>query len=124
MNSYELVYVVDPRLSDEETATLSDEAKQLLESLDAKVVKEESWGKRRLAYPIQKLTEGRYILYRIETEDGNNPFPEVERRLQQNDNVLRYLTVALDKGRLRERGAPPSEEEAAAAETTTEEESD
>ena len=56
----------------------------------------------RLAYPIRKLSEGYYVLYNVELESGN-PFPEVERRMEQNDKVLRYLTVRLDEGRLRER---------------------
>ena len=53
------------------------------------------------------------MLYRV-TADGENPFPEVERRMEQNDRVLRYLTVRLDKGRLRERASKA--EPAAAAE--------
>lgn len=104
MASYEMVFVVDPRLPDEEVATLSEEYKEMLHAQGATVTHEESWGKRRLAYPINKLNEGRYVLYRIATE-GQNPFPEVERRMEQNDRVLRYLTVRLDKGRLRERAS-------------------
>ena len=102
MASYEMVFLVDPRLADEEVAALSGEYKEMLTELGATVTNEESWGKRRLAYPINKLNEGRYMLYRI-TVEGENPFPEVERRMEQNDRVLRYLTVRLDRGRLRER---------------------
>ena len=102
MASYEMVFLVDPRLPDEDVATLSGEYKEMLLEQGATVTHEESWGKRRLAYPINKLNEGRYMLYKITTE-GENPFPEVERRMEQNDRVLRYLTVRLDKGRLRER---------------------
>ena len=54
------------------------------------------------------------MLYRV-TADGENPFPEVERRMEQNDRVLRYLTVRLDKGRLRERAAKPGSAAAAEA---------
>ncbi len=115
MGLYELAVLVDPRLPDEEVAELSDGYKGLLGSLDAEVTKEESWGKKKLAYPINKLTEARYLFYTIETEA--NPFPEVEQRLRQNDKVLRYLTVRLDEGRLRRRGetqplAAPEDEEA------------
>lgn len=103
MGSYELAVLFDPRLSDEETAELNDGVKALLSDLGAKLVKEESWGKKRLAYPIQKLTEARYVFLTLEIESGN-PIPEVERRLQQNEKVLRYMTVRLDAGRLRHRG--------------------
>ena len=112
MSLYELAVLFDPRLSDEEVANLSDGVKELLTSLDASIAKEESWGKKRLAYPIQKLNEARYIFYTVET-DGN-PFPEVEQRLQQNDKVLRYMTVRLDAGRLRRRGQQEAPAEEAA----------
>lgn len=102
MADYELVFIVDPRLSDEETVAVSDEYKELLTSLGAQVTKEESWGKRKLAYEINKLNEGSYVLFHVEV-DGNNPFVEVERRMHQNEKILRYLTVRMDRGRLRRR---------------------
>ncbi len=113
MGLYELAVLFDPRLGDEEVAELSDGVKQLLSSLGAQIVKEESWGKKRLAYPIQKLTEARYVFFTVEVDDGN-PFPEVEQRLEQNDKVLRYMTVRLDAGRLRRRGDPVEPAEVAA----------
>ncbi len=104
MADYELVFIVDPRLSDEQTVAVSDEYKELLTSLGAKVTKEESWGKRRLAYEINKLNEGHYVLFQVDV-DGDNPFVEVERRMHQNEKVLRFLTVRMDEGRLRRREA-------------------
>ena len=117
MRRYELVYVADPRLSEEDVVGLTDEYKNMLTQGGGTVTKEESWGKKRLAYPIRKLNEGYYVLFNVEL-DGANPFPEVERRMEQNDKVLRYLTVRLDEGRLRERpdrtaaGQAASDEEA------------
>ena len=102
MKKYELVFIADPRLSDEDVVALTDEYKEMLTAGGASITKQESWGKKRLAYPIHKLSEGYYVLYNVELESGN-PFPEVERRMEQNDKVLRYLTVRLDEGRLRER---------------------
>lgn len=106
MSLYELAVLFDPRLPEEDVANLSDGVKELLTTLGAQVTKEESWGKKRLAYPIQKLTEARYVFYSVETDGSKNPFPEVEQRLEQNDKVLRYMTVRLDAGRLRHRGEP------------------
>jgi small subunit ribosomal protein S6 len=60
------------------------------------VVREESWGKRKLAYPIAKLSEGQYVILYVEAPEGVNPFPEVEQRLRQNEKILRYLTVRTD----------------------------
>jgi small subunit ribosomal protein S6 len=118
MKKYEIVFVADPRLSEEEVVTLTDEYKEMLTASGGSISKQESWGKKRLAYPIDKLSEGYYVLYNVELDSGN-PFPEVERRMEQSDKVLRYLTVRLDDGRLRERpdrtaaGKAKSEEEEA-----------
>jgi small subunit ribosomal protein S6 len=114
MRTYELMFVVDPRLPDEEVVSLADGYRELLSGQGAEVIKEESWGKRKLAYPIEKLTEGTYHLFYVNAED-ENPFPEVERRMQQNEKVLRYLTVRTDEGRLRYREAPEKPEAPAPA---------
>ncbi len=102
MPSYELMFLVDPRLSDDEVAAVSQEFKEVIGSHGGEITKEESWGKRRLAYTINKLNDARYLIFNIETEGGNF-IPEVEQRLKQSDKVLRYLTVRTDRGRLRER---------------------
>ena len=116
MRNYELVFVVDPRLSDEESASLAQEFADMLTSEGGDVVKQESWGKRKLAYPIQNLTEGRYGIFHIQVGDRSNPFPEVEQRMRQNEHVLRFLTVRTDTGRLR----LPEEKEPVAAGTAGE----
>ena len=117
MASYELAILMDSRLTDEESVALSDGFKELLSSLDAEVVKEESWGHRKLAYPIQKLNEARYTFFTVETGE-TNPWPEVEQRLRQNDKVLRFLTVNLESGRLRRRGEEPVATEVEASQET------
>jgi small subunit ribosomal protein S6 len=97
MRTYELAIVADPRLSDDEHAAILDETKQLISHRGGEVVREESWGKRKLAYPIRKLSEGRYTFLFLQMEAGAAPlFNEVELRLRQNDRVLRYLTVRTD----------------------------
>lgn len=93
--TYELVFIADPRLSDEEVVSLTEEYRGMITGLGARVTKDESWGKRKLAYPIRKLHEGRYVILYVESE-GANPFPEVEQRLRQNDKILRYLSVRTD----------------------------
>ena len=94
--TYELVFIADPRLTDEQVVGLTDDYKALIKAAGGNVVREESWGKRKLAYPIAKLSEGQYVILYIETPPGVNPFPEVEQRLRQNEKVLRYLTVRTD----------------------------
>jgi small subunit ribosomal protein S6 len=97
MRTYELAIVADPRLSDEEFVDLVDEYKQLITSRGGELVREESWGRRKLAYPIRKLTEGRYTFLFLQMEAKSAAlFAEVELRLRQNDKVLRFLTVRTD----------------------------
>ena len=94
--TYELVFIADPRLTDEQVVGLTDDYKAMIKAAGGTVVREESWGKRKLAYPIAKLSEGQYVILYIETPPGANPFPEVEQRLRQNEKILRYLTVRTD----------------------------
>ncbi len=109
MRTYELALVLDPRLEDAEATGMIEETKQLLGSRGVEVVREEHWGKRKLAYPIRKLQEGRYSFLYLQTEAaGAAVLPEVELRLRQNERVLRYLTVRtdLDLQRARNRSRP------------------
>ena len=115
--TYELVLIADPRLSDEDAATLVDEFRnQLTADENTTITKEESWGKRKLAYPILKFNEGRYHLFYLEAEPQNS-IPEVEQRMRQHDKILRFLTVRtdLDLKRAASKGKQkPAEEEATA----------
>ena len=118
--TYELVFIADPRLTDEEVVSMTDDYKAMIEAAGATITREESWGKRKLAYQIQKLSEGNYVVLHVEA-DGVNPFPEVEQRLRQNDKILRYLTVRtdLDLKRSASKGKPKEEPAPAAAEAST-----
>jgi small subunit ribosomal protein S6 len=97
MRTYELVFVVDPRVSDEDVVALTQEYKQMIANGGSTIVKEESWGRRKLAYPIEKLNEAKYVMLGIESEGGKTSLPEVEHRMRQNDKILRYLTVRTDE---------------------------
>ena len=121
MREYELMFVADPRLSDEEVVGLSQDFQKMITDEGGVIAKEESWGKRKLAYPINKLTEGHYVLLYVQSEDSS-PFGMARQRMQQSDSVLRYLTVRMDAGRLRIRKSdqPAAEESAPAADAPTE----
>jgi small subunit ribosomal protein S6 len=95
--TYELALVLDPSLSDEDQVGLVDEVKKMVSSKGVEVVKEESWGKRKLAYPVGKVTEGRYVFLYIVAENDAPPVSLVEKRLNQNERVLRYLWVRTDE---------------------------
>ena len=98
MRTYELALVADPRISDDDMTALTSETRQLIESRGGEIIREESWGRRKLAYPINKVTEGRYHFLYLQLEPAKAALlPEVELRLNQNDKILRFLTVRTDE---------------------------
>jgi small subunit ribosomal protein S6 len=114
------MYILDPRVSDEEETSIQTDVKNLLTANGGEVVREEAWGRRKLAYEIDKLKEGKYTLLYLAGEPAELNVQEVELRMRQNDNVLRYLTVRTDEDYKRA-GLPlpteaPPESETAAAE--------
>jgi small subunit ribosomal protein S6 len=121
VRTYELMFIVDPRVADDEVASLTEDVKGMLTAKGGQVIREEQWGRRKLAYEIDKLKEGKYVLLYLSGEDGELPISEVELRMRQNDKVLRYLTVRTDLD-LKRAGlplpteAPPVEEGAEGAE--------
>lgn len=96
MRTYELMYVIDPRVSEKEAEEVHDAVRKLVSENGAEITKEDEWGRRKLAYPIEKQTEGRYMLMYLHAESSFHGVPEVERRLEQSDKILRYLTVRTD----------------------------
>lgn len=111
--TYELVFIADPRTSDEDVVALTDDYKAMITAAGAEVTREESWGRRKLAYPIQKLNEGKYVILYV-SADGVNPFPEVEQRMRQQEKIIRYLTVRTDEDlkRAARKGKPQPAERA------------
>lgn len=111
MRTYELIFVVDPRVSDEDVVTMIHDYRQMITAGGAEVTSEENWGRRKLAYPINKLNEGKYVLLNISSASGKSSLPEVEHRMRQNDKILRFLTVRTDedlKRAARKKPATPS----------------
>jgi small subunit ribosomal protein S6 len=97
MRTYELMFVIDPRVPDEDVVTMTQEYKNMITAGGSQITGEENWGRRKLAYPINKLSEGKYVLLNITSAIGKTALPEVEHRMRQNDKILRYLTVRTDE---------------------------
>ena len=92
--NYEAVYILDPTLSEEATAALVAKFKTLVEG-KATLNEVDEWGKRRLAYPIQDLNEGYYVLM---TFTAAPEFPrELDRIFRITDGVMRSLIVCKDE---------------------------
>ena len=95
MSKYELAVVVNAQIDDEARAAVVNNCKELVERFGAvNVVVDSSWGKKKLAYPIQKMDEGYYYFVRFEVE--GSAIAEIESRMRIMDNVIRYLCVKQD----------------------------
>jgi small subunit ribosomal protein S6 len=94
---YETVFIVTPVLSDEQAKETVKKFKDLLIDKGAKIVHEEDWGLRKLAYQIQKKSTGFYYLMEWEYEAADNLVALLELTLKRDERILRYLTVHLDK---------------------------
>ena len=91
MNKYELAVVVSAKIEDEERAAVVDKCKALIERIGGTITNVDDWGKKRLAYEIQKMKEGFYYFIQFEAESSAPA--EIESRIRIMDNVLRYLVV-------------------------------
>lgn len=94
MNKYEITVVVKPGLEEEAVNTEFAQIQELFERFGAVVEKVDDWGKRRLAYEIQKLNEGFYRFFTVSAEAGAPA--EIESRIRLRENVLRYLIIRVD----------------------------
>ncbi|NCB93449.1 MAG: 30S ribosomal protein S6 [Clostridia bacterium] len=91
MSKYELALVVNAKIEDEAREAVVAKAKEYIARYGGNVTEVEEWGKKRLAYEIQKMREGFY--YFIQFESETTCPAEVERHVRIMDNVLRYLIV-------------------------------
>jgi small subunit ribosomal protein S6 len=94
-NRYETVFIMTPVLSEEQTKEAVNKFKQFLKDNGAKIVHEEHWGLKKLAYPIQKKSTGFYHL--IEFEGEGNIVADLEVQYKRDERIMRFLSVALDK---------------------------
>ena len=95
MNKYELAVVVSAKIEDEERAQVVEKCKALVERFGGTITEVDEWGKKRLAYEIQKMKEGFYYFIRFDVEP-TAPV-EIESRVRIMDNVIRYLVVRQDE---------------------------
>lgn len=94
MRTYEVLFILSPQVTEEETTTLISDFKGVFEKNGATLKNEEAWGRRRLAYPIQKFTEGIYHLFVLESDSS---LSELDRRMKNVDRVLRHVIVRTDE---------------------------
>ena len=93
MRHYEIVLIVHPDQS-EQVPAMIDRYRQLITGRKGAVHRYEDWGRRQLAYPIQKLHKAHYVLMNIECDQET--LGELEHAFKFNDAVLRHLTVSME----------------------------
>ena len=91
---YEVLYIIDPAQGEEGIAALVEKFKAMVEA-EGTLTNIDEWGKRRLAYEINDMTEGYYVLMNMETKPE---FPaELERVMKITDGILRCLVIAVEE---------------------------
>ncbi len=95
MRPYETAFLIAPNLPDEDNEKLIDQMAEIVSKKKGKMVNVDKWGKRRLAYPIQKFEEAFYVFFLYEGEPA--VLAELERRFKQTEAILRYLTVRTEE---------------------------
>jgi small subunit ribosomal protein S6 len=95
MNRYETVFIMTPVLSAEQVAETVKKYRASIASNGGKIVHEDAWGLKKLAYPIQKKTSGFYHL--IEWEAAGTAVLPFETEFRRDERIMRFLTTAMDK---------------------------
>ncbi len=97
--TYELTYIVNAVLNEEQVKELAARYNSYIEENGGKIIQSDAWGSRRLAYPISKKRNGYYFNVYFQAPGGL--IPRLERAMEIEDDVLRYLTLRLDAKMIR-----------------------
>ena len=95
MNKYELVVVVSAKLEEEERAAEIEKVSNLVTRFGGTITDVEEWGKKKLAYEIQKMSEAYYYFIHFDTDNTDCP-NEIEDQIRIMENVIRYLRVKVE----------------------------
>ena len=95
MRLYETIFIASPTLTDEQADELVKQFEGIIAEQGGELLKTDKWGRKKLAYDVQKFSEGYYTLF--EMNAGPKLIAELERRFRNNDSVIKYLSVRLDE---------------------------
>jgi small subunit ribosomal protein S6 len=110
---YELGFILNPEVNEDETRTILDRVEQIVANYGGQVVKVNQWGRRRLAYPIQRHRDGNYIF--IDMILTPETVAELERTLKVSEAVLRHMITKRDPKAVQKEREERAEREARAA---------
>lgn len=92
MNQYEVLYLITPELDEETNKAVIEKFAGIITGNGGEIVKQDEWGKRRLAYAIDYKTEGYYVLVHF---DAAPTLPaELERNFRNDERILRYMVTS------------------------------
>lgn len=91
MRDYELMYIIRPTFTDEEFPAAIERVDSIITNLGGEVAEKQPWGKRRLAYPIDRHEDGYYVVARIRLEPGR--IAALEEQLRISEDVIRHVLV-------------------------------
>ncbi|HEX2055886.1 MAG TPA: 30S ribosomal protein S6 [Nitrospiraceae bacterium] len=103
MEIYESLFIIRPSLNDEETASLFDKMKGVVEKNGATLMKAENWGRKKLAYEIKRERKGTFVYFYF--KGPGQVVGELERSYRLEDSIIKFLTVRLEKELAPPRGA-------------------
>ena len=95
MRHYETIFIASPTLTDEQSDELVKQYEGIIAEQGGELLKTDKWGRKKLAYEVQKFSEGYYTLFDMNA--GPNLIAELERRFRNNDAVIKYMSVRLDE---------------------------
>jgi len=95
MRRYETIFIASPTLTDEQSDELVKQYEGIIAEQGGELLKTDKWGRKKLAYEVQKFSEGYYTLF--EMNAGPTLIAELERRFRNNDAVIKYLSVRMDE---------------------------
>ena len=95
MRRYETIFIASPVLTDEQADELVRNFEGIIAEQGGELLKTDKWGRKKLAYEVQKFSEGYYTLF--EMNAGPSLIAELERRFRNNDSVIKFLSVRMDE---------------------------
>ncbi len=94
LRDYELVVIVSPEVSEENLPSALQKVEQLISAKGGSITSVDHWGRRQLAYPIEKFTDGTYVLNKVKLDPAATK--QLEADLLLSDEIIRHLLIVVD----------------------------